>query len=69
MCNVAIDIINQIAPFGFRRIDSEPRHRYISAIWKDGGCYELHGAAGIKRYIGYSKRDAIKLYNRLCKAK
>ena len=66
--NNPIEIIMSIRPFGFRMIENEPRHRYISSVWTDGGSYEIHGKAGTKRYIGYSKREAMKLYNGLCKA-
>lgn len=63
-----IEIIKSIKPFGYSLIENEPNHRYITSIWKDGaGNYEIHGAAGTMRYMWYSKRDAIKAYNKLAR--
>ena len=69
MNTLAYQIIKKIKPFGFRRLDDEPKHRWISSIWTDGAGWEIHGKAGTQRYIGYSKREAIIRYNALCRAK
>lgn len=65
--NSPINIILSMSPFGFYRLDNEPNHRYISSIWTGGGIYEIHGVTGVRRYIGYNKRDAMRLYNRLAR--
>lgn len=61
----ALEIIRSIRPFGATMIENEPRHRWITSIWRtDTGAWEIHGTAGTRTYIFYSKRDAIRAYNR-----
>lgn len=42
--------------------------RYITLIEKSfQGAYKITGVNGVKQYFYYSKKDAIKLYNKECK--
>ncbi len=54
---------------GFRLVKSV-HMRYISSIYRDAaGGLEIWGKAGIRRYIGYSMREARTRYNAIAKTR
>ena len=43
--------------------------RYIGSIQKQNGMLVISGVIGVRRYLWYSKREAIVRYNRECREK
>lgn len=53
---------------GDRRIDCG-NARYIHSIWRTRcGNYEINGEIGERTYMGYTQREAVRMYNGEAKA-
>lgn len=48
---------------GKKRVDLRRKCRYIRAIYRVSGGYEIHGKAGTRFYMDYTQREAERLYN------
>lgn len=53
---------------GKKRVELRHKYRYIRAIYRVPGGWEIHGKAGTRTYFEYTRKEAERLYNQTARS-